>query len=196
MLLRDLYPVRRSVKMIESLCQRCGDKQAQAGKVEGDRNTQTVRQRKQEEEENQTIVAFSDVVGIRVDYTYWATFSQWSSCWQKEQNETRTEVGGAGRYVGEGRLKCKENYSELSKDLEKKVFLLRLGQGCQKAEEIRRANGGGEQRKAVVSRRKTEKRREGKKGENRRRQERKGRIDRYSISTYTRVPVLFSSFCL
>lgn len=56
MLLRDLYPVRRSVKMIESLCQRCGDKQAQAGKVEGDRNTQTVRQRKQEEEENQTIV--------------------------------------------------------------------------------------------------------------------------------------------
>lgn len=72
-------------------------------KREGDRNTRTVRQRKQEEEENQTIIAFSDVVGIRVDYTYWATFSQWSSCWQKEQNETRTEVGGAGRYVGEER---------------------------------------------------------------------------------------------
>lgn len=53
--------------------------------------------------ENQAIIAFSDVVGIRVDYTYWATFSQWSSCWQKEQNETRTEVGVAGRYVGEKR---------------------------------------------------------------------------------------------
>lgn len=34
MLLRDLYPVRRSVKIIESLCQRCGDQQAQAGKVD------------------------------------------------------------------------------------------------------------------------------------------------------------------
>lgn len=69
------------------------------------------------------------------------------------------------RNVAEGRLKCKENYSELSKDSEKKVFLLRLGEGCKKAEEIRRVNGGEEQRKAVVlvSRRKTEKRREGKK---------------------------------
>lgn len=104
------------------------------------------------------------------------------------------------RNVAEGRLKCKENYGELSKDSEKKAFLLRLGEGCKKAEEIRRANGAEEQRKAVVlvSRRKTEKRREekGKKGENRRRRERKERIDRYSISTYTRVPVLFSSFCL
>lgn len=76
------------------------------------------------------------------------------------------------RNVAEGRLKCKENYSELCKDSEKKVFLRRLGEGCKKAEEMRRVNGrGGEQRKAVVlvSRRKTEKRREEKekRGENR-----------------------------
>lgn len=44
------------------------------------------------------------------------------------------------RNVAEGRLKCKENYNELSKDSEKKVFFRRLGESCKKAEEIERVN--------------------------------------------------------
>ena len=133
-----------------------------------------VRQRKQEEKENQAIIAFSDVV-----FELITRIGPRSASGAHAGRRSRMKWGlrlveladMLARNVAEGRLKCKENYSELCKDSEKKVFLRRLGEGCKKAEEMRRVNGRGEQRKAVVlvSRRKTEKRREEKKkrGENR-----------------------------